>query len=159
MQRRYILLQFPLELGTKKGEIMDTRNCRKCGRLFNYVTGPIICRNCVSEIEEQFQRVKKYIREHNNTEMNVVAEECEVEVIQIQKWIRDERLIFGNSSSSGMVCEKCNVPLATGRYCTKCKNETANEMSEAIRGTKTPLASKKVENSGSKMRFKNFQEL
>ncbi len=40
---------------------MNVRNCRKCGNLFNYVSGPPICMACREKLEEKFQEVKKYI--------------------------------------------------------------------------------------------------
>ena len=39
---------------------MNVRNCRKCGRMFNYVSGPPICGKCREQAEEQFQVVKKF---------------------------------------------------------------------------------------------------
>ena len=45
---------------------MDVRNCRKCGRLFNYAMGPIVCQNCRESMEEKFQEVKKYVYEQQN---------------------------------------------------------------------------------------------
>ena len=41
---------------------MNARNCRKCGKLFNYVSGPPICMACREALEKKFQEVKEYIR-------------------------------------------------------------------------------------------------
>ena len=43
---------------------MNVRNCRGCGRIFNYVTGPFLCIKCREEMEVKFQEVKEYIRQH-----------------------------------------------------------------------------------------------
>lgn len=43
---------------------MNARNCRKCGKLFNYVSGPPICMACREALEEKFHEVKSYIWEH-----------------------------------------------------------------------------------------------
>ena len=42
---------------------MNVRNCRKCGKIFNYVSGLPICPACRDEAEKKFQVVKKFIRE------------------------------------------------------------------------------------------------
>ena len=43
---------------------MNVRTCRKCGRLFNYITGYQICPACKEALEAKFQEVKEYVREH-----------------------------------------------------------------------------------------------
>ena len=64
---------------------MNVRNCRKCGKLFNYAMGPIICPQCKDELEEKFKQVKTYISDHSGCGIQEVARECEVEVSQIQQ--------------------------------------------------------------------------
>ena len=57
---------------------MNVRNCRKCGKLFNYISGMPICPACKDKLEEKFQTVKKYIRENRLADIKEVAEACEV---------------------------------------------------------------------------------
>ena len=52
---------------------MDIRNCRKCGRIFNYVMGPTICPDCQKKQEEKFQEVKKYISENHSAYIPQIA--------------------------------------------------------------------------------------
>jgi len=42
----------------------DIRNCKRCGRLFNYIGGRPICQDCKKQDEEEFKRVKEYLYEH-----------------------------------------------------------------------------------------------
>ena len=44
---------------------MDVRNCRGCGRLYNYIGGSYrnLCPDCVRKLEEKFDIVKDYIEE------------------------------------------------------------------------------------------------
>ncbi len=44
---------------------MDVRNCRQCGRLFNYLSGPQICPGAEMLLEEKFQQVKEYVRSNH----------------------------------------------------------------------------------------------
>ena len=87
---------------------MNARNCRKCGKLFNYVSGPPICMACREALEEKFQEVKKYIEDHRTATIPQVSEECDVSTNQIQQWLREERLQLGEGSGITLFCEKCN---------------------------------------------------
>ena len=39
---------------------MDVRNCKKCGKLFNF-TGEPLCPACAKELESKFFEVRTYI--------------------------------------------------------------------------------------------------
>lgn len=133
---------------------MNVRNCRKCGRIFNYVVGPHICPACREKQEEKFQEVKNFIRENKDATINVVSEECDVEIPQIQQWIREERLAFSDDSPIGVSCENCGTMIKTGRFCEKCKKEMAADLSNAIRRPEAPKPElKKQDRENPKMRF------
>ena len=68
---------------------MNVRNCRKCGRIFNYVMGPIVCPRCKEEQENKFQEVKKYVQDNRGADIHEVATECDVDPSQIRQWIRE----------------------------------------------------------------------
>ena len=63
---------------------MDVRNCRQCGRLFNYLGGPPICQACREAVEEKFQQVKEYVRNNPGSNIQMVAEDNDVTVQQIR---------------------------------------------------------------------------
>ena len=116
---------------------MNVRNCRKCGKLFNYVAGLPICPACKEKAEESFQVVKKYIRENPKADIREVAQACEVETSQIQQWIREERLEFTEDSPIKLPCENCGALIRAGKYCEKCKAAMAKNLSNAIDKPKT----------------------
>ncbi len=132
---------------------MDLRNCKRCGKMFNYVTGPVVCPACNEKSEEDFQKVKQYIEEHPGTSVAVTAEECEVEVAQIRQWLKDERLTFTSAEGSDLTCEKCGTPILSGRFCDKCKAEVTRGFTDAIKKPDAPKPVKKDEPTGNKMRF------
>jgi len=114
---------------------MNLRNCSKCGKMFNYVGGMPVCLKCREAAEEEFQKVKAFVRENPGHSINQVAEACEVSTKQIQQWVREERLMFSSGDGSGIYCEKCGGAIQTGRFCDKCKasmttglQQTANSM-------------------------------
>lgn len=117
---------------------MDVRNCRKCGKLYNYTGAPAICPACKEEVEKKFLEVKHYIMDHKGCSVSDVAEACEISTQQIKQWLRDERLEFSAESGELLTCENCDAPIRTGRFCEKCKQEMANEFKGSIRREEKP---------------------
>lgn len=109
---------------------MDVKNCRNCGRLFNYIAGPyMLCPKCMDELDQKFQVVKEYIRNNKNATMNDIAQDNDVTIQQLERWIREERLVFSDDSPIGIACENCGVTIKTGRFCQKCKDTMSNSLS------------------------------
>lgn len=132
---------------------MDVKNCKGCGRLFNYMGGAPLCPTCKEELEKKFEQVKTYIYEHKNASMTEVAEENDVSSKQIKQWIREERLVLSEPSMDGVTCEKCGTPICSGRFCDKCKAALANSIGSAIERPKRIEPELKTQKDGNKMRF------
>lgn len=136
---------------------MNVRNCKKCRRLFNYVTGPHICPQCREELEKQFQIVRKYVQEHRDCDINAVSEACDVDVQDIRQWIREERLQFSEDSMTGLSCEACGVMIRSGRYCESCKTALMSgfrNISSEMKAKSNMQAVKTSSSDGPRMRFK-----
>lgn len=131
---------------------MEVRNCKGCGRLFNYMGGAPLCEMCKKELEEKFQEVRDYLEEHPNATISRVSEDMDVSVKQIKQWIREERLSLSSAGADGIVCEQCGAPICTGRFCEKCKASMVNTFAGAIDKPKAPEV-KKRERDGNRMRF------
>ncbi len=131
---------------------MNVKNCRRCGKLFNYVAGQQICPACKEEMEKSFQKVKDYIRENTHASIRDVAKECEVDENQIRQWVREERLVFSEPTAGGIVCESCGVPIATGRFCEKCKANTINSLNGVLPKKEAPQQAAKRKEAA-RMRF------
>lgn len=134
---------------------MDVRTCKECKRIFNYLTGPVICPACREKLENKFQEVKKYIMEHQGASMQEVAEECEVDIIQIRQWLREERLELTASCPDGLTCESCGCSIRSGRFCDKCRNAMANNFQSLMKNNKPTEATlySKRDKDNPKMRF------
>lgn len=131
---------------------MDVRNCKSCGRLFNYMGGKPICEDCKRALENKFQEVKEYVRNNPNASIGQVAEDMEVSVKQIKEWVKQERLILSEATVDGILCEHCGRPIRSGHYCEKCKAAMANSFQSVL---KKPVPEQKTDNrdEGDKMRF------
>ncbi len=133
---------------------MEVRNCRGCGRLFSYIQGgSYLCPACQAELEDKFEVAKKYIRENTGATIQEVADEADVSVKQIEKWVREERLAFSDDSPVGIACEKCGKMIRSGRFCENCKSSMASNFSELYQKPKKVEPAVKKDSKENKMRF------
>ena len=129
---------------------MDVKNCKDCGRLFNYIGGIRLCAACKKKLDDKFVEVKEYIRNNKGATMPMVAEACEVSQKQITQWVREERLEFSEESTVTLQCEQCGGPIRTGRFCNMCKSEITRNLQSAYAPTQ---AAQKISRDGAKMRY------
>ena len=113
--------------------MINAQPCKRCGRLFNYLTGDKICPRCKEEMEEKFREVKKYIQEHNHCDIQEVVRECDVQATWIQKWLREERLEFTEGSAITLNCERCGAAIRSGRLCPKCSDQLRSAAGDYLR--------------------------
>ncbi len=133
---------------------MNVRNCKKCGKLFNYWSGAPVCPACKDALEKKFQEVKKYVQDNRGATIHDVVENCEIDAQQVRQWVREERLEFSSEGVTGITCEKCGAVIATGRFCAKCKAEMTENLSSAIPKKKKETPQKgKDPKENPKMRF------
>ncbi len=131
---------------------MDVRNCKSCGKLFNYMGGKPICDDCKRALENKFQEVKEYVRNNPDASIGQVAEDMDVSVKQIKEWVKQERLILSEATVDGILCEHCGRPIRSGRYCDKCKAAMTNSFQSVL---SKPVPEQKTVNRDErdKMRF------
>ena len=135
---------------------MNIRNCRNCGRIFNYVGGACLCQPCREKMEEKFHEVKEYIRSNPGVGIPEVSEACDVEPSQIRQWLREDRLEITEDSPIFLNCESCGAPIRSGKYCEKCKMEMTNGFRNVLKSSRPiqqPAPAKKPDSSSAKMRF------
>lgn len=136
---------------------MEVRNCKSCGRLYNYIGGAYrLCPDCMKKLEEKFQEVKQYIEDNPRADMRDISEQCDVSTRQIEQWIREERLSFSEDSPIGIACEVCGATIRTGRYCERCKNDMANRLGSMYGNDTTAVSSadkERARREKARMRF------
>ncbi len=135
---------------------MEIKNCRSCGRLYNYVSGSYynhLCPGCRDSLEEKFQQVKAYIEENKTATVVEISEANDVTTAQIERWVREERLTFSEQSLVGIDCEKCGTMIRTGRFCDACRGSLVNTFGNVYR--RDDAAGKKLrgDEKNPKMRY------
>lgn len=130
---------------------MEVRNCKNCGRLFNYMGGRPICPNCIAEVEAKFKEVKEYLRENVLCSMQELAEKNDITVGQIKQWVREERLVFSSDSPLSIECESCGAPIKMGKYCPLCLNKLHSSLLGV--SNKPQESNQKQVRDGDRMRF------
>jgi methionyl-tRNA synthetase len=134
---------------------MDVRNCKQCGRLFNYIGGQYrnLCPACTSALEDKFMEVKQFIEDNKQAQMNDISEACDVSVRQLEQWVREERLRFAEDSPIGIACEMCGATIKSGRFCEACKSSLANQLDNAYAKPIAAHSDRKAARDSARMRF------
>lgn len=139
--------------GERCDDLMEIRNCKSCGRIFNYFGGDLVCPTCMKKLDAKFDIVKDYIYEHPGAGIQEVSTECKVSTSQIKKWVREERLEFAEDSLVGIDCESCGISIRTGKFCASCKAKLTNDFNSLYKKPeKTPEKTKRQPHDH-KMRF------
>ena len=78
----------------------DVRNCRKCGRIYNYIGGAPLCPACKQLEEDDFQLVKKYLYENPGATLTQVSTDLEMSVEKIKRFLKEGRLEITNDDGN-----------------------------------------------------------
>lgn len=123
--------------------------CDKCGSIYNF-NGEKICPKCLAEMDEQFEKIKKYLQQNPNAGVAEIAEETEVDEKVILHFLREGRLELAKTDAF-LKCVNCSAPIASGRYCQKCSLSLSNTLNSAISkaaSKQTPNETKRKEGKG-----------
>jgi flagellar operon protein (TIGR03826 family) len=133
---------------------MEVKSCKRCGKLFQYVTGKTVCPDCKKREEELFQIVKDYLREHPGAIIKEVSEETGASIPMIEGFLKAGRLQVSEDSPMSILCEKCGTKIKTGRFCNSCTHEIASQIQGEARDMKQEQVSKlNVNKEKERMRF------
>lgn len=134
---------------------MNVKNCKVCGRIYNYVAGPNVCPSCRDKMEAKFQEVKEYIRNHKGCGIQEVSEECDVDAAQIRQWLREDRLEVTEDSAIFLSCESCGAPIRSGRFCEKCQLNMTKGFKDVLNAghKQAPKPAVRKDDDSPKMRF------
>ncbi|MCT4619797.1 MAG: MerR family transcriptional regulator [Marinisporobacter sp.] len=114
----------------------ELRNCKECGRVFQYTGISKICARCQKKGENDFNIVREYIYENPGATITEVAEETGVDEDKILRFLREGRLeIVGENSALILECERCGKGIRTGRFCDECAQELQKGLKDGFEKT------------------------
>lgn len=111
---------------------MSIKNCPKCKKIFSPVGGSLICRECMKLEEEEFEKVRNYLRDNRGADINRVAEETGVSTKKILKYLREGRLEVSEGMAEFLKCEKCGISIRSGKYCRACSEKVSKNLSSVL---------------------------
>ena len=108
---------------------MDIVNCPRCGKLFTKFADPL-CDDCKKAEEELFKTVRDYVETHRECTVPEVTRETGATVKKIMKYLREGRLEVSSGMKDVLKCEKCGVPITSGRFCNSCVIDINQEVDD-----------------------------
>lgn len=111
----------------------EVKNCRRCRKIFMYSTGPQICDACRKLEDEEFEKVRIFVRDFPGATVQEVSSETEVPIQLIYRFLKEGRLEVSESSPIALQCENCGIRIKSGRFCITCSKRLANDMMSAGR--------------------------
>jgi flagellar operon protein (TIGR03826 family) len=110
---------------------LNIANCPRCGKVFAKGMKDI-CPLCVKEIDEEFDRCSKYLKENRGTTLQELSDATEVPIKQITRFIIENRLIIDKAPNMGYPCEICGNPIREKYVCDSCRQRLSRDVAEII---------------------------
>lgn len=130
---------------------MEVKICRGCKKMFQYISGPILCPKCRELEEEMFRKVKLFLQDHPGADFVEINKETGVTIAMIERFLKEGRLEVTADSPMHIKCERCGKTIKTGRYCAACRTKM-NKTIEKMKQSMMPEA-KKDDNEKAKMHY------
>lgn len=114
--------------------------------------GNPICPACVHKEEEYFQVVKEYIWNNQHATVTEVSQATGVSTEKILRYLREGRLELSDQCVNLFLdCERCGVPIKSGRYCEKCTVEMEKILKEEAKSLNKKVNPTQPSTAGGKM--------
>ncbi|MFC5448794.1 TIGR03826 family flagellar region protein [Paenibacillus aestuarii] len=106
---------------------MNVANCPRCGKIF--IKGvSSVCPACMKDIDRQYEKCLKYLRENKGSTIQELSEATEVSVNQITKFIREGRISLANSPNMSYACEVCGTSIRENTICDSCRSKLMRDV-------------------------------
>lgn len=106
--------------------MLNVANCPRCGKLFNRGIKDV-CPSCVQEVEKQYEKCYRYLRENRKASLQELSDATEVPIRQITKFIREGRISMADNPNLGYPCESCGSPIREGVVCESCRGKLSRD--------------------------------
>lgn len=156
MDQKKAELTKPTEANSKV-DMSKIRKCNRCGRLFKVETYVLdLCPFCVKIDNEDFEKVREYLYEHNTATAIELSEATGVSIEQIERYLKNGRLEIPENSPIFIKCERCGAEIRSGRLCSDCSLSLSNSLRMQMNFTDAQIGEKpknSVKHTDAKMHF------
>ncbi|CAH1215869.1 hypothetical protein PAECIP111891_04328 [Paenibacillus allorhizoplanae] len=106
---------------------MNVANCSRCGKIF--VKGfAEFCPNCMKDLELQYEKCLKFLRENKGVNINELSDATGVAVKQITKFIREGRISIVHAPNMSYPCEVCGTLIRENTICEPCRMKLVKDV-------------------------------
>lgn len=95
------------------------RNCSDCNSVFVHPVNTL-CSECTKKRNEQFNKVKEYLRKHPRAQLAEVVSETGVSLERVREFTAEGRLKVVPVDMN-IQCQICGSQITSGRICQKCQ--------------------------------------
>lgn len=114
---------------------MTIQNCERCRALFHKKVKDI-CPACVQKEEDDFQKIRLFLKRNKTIELITVSKETGVDLDVIYQFLQEGRIILSSSTQSGYPCKECGTTISAGALCTACE-EKRNDVHQTLQAHAT----------------------
>ncbi len=109
----------------------ELANCSRCDTVF-VKNIRNICQTCYQEVEKSFDTVYRFlnIRENKEATLPEIVKATSVAETLIIKFIKEKRLRTSQFPKLAYPCEKCDVPIVSGKLCNLCSEKILSELAQ-----------------------------
>lgn len=112
--------------------------CVDCGRVFAAPDAEI-CPQCAREQEEQFDRVKEYLKQNRaGGTVSQIAEALDLPERRVVRFLQEGRLTTEHVTGQ-YPCASCGEPISEGKYCQACREHLQATMERAAEGLRSQI--------------------
>ncbi|BCB05705.1 TIGR03826 family flagellar region protein [Bacillus sp. KH172YL63] len=107
-------------------------NCPSCNGIFMRNKFRDVCDKCFREEEAMYETVYQFLKKRDNraATMDRVIEVTGVDEELLYKWVKKGRIQTRQFPNMGYPCDKCGKIIGTGRICSDCSTELANDLKQ-----------------------------
>lgn len=108
---------------------LNVANCQRCGKVYlKNMYG--MCGNCIKEIDLQYDKCLKYLREFRSCSITELSEATGVSHQLITKFIREGRISIKGNPNMTYDCEVCGTAIREHTMCEPCRSKLAKETNQ-----------------------------
>jgi hypothetical protein len=106
---------------------MQLQNCRECGKVMQHGGMRQLCHDCAEKREQEFLRVRDFIKSNPKVAVEVVCEAADVLEKRVREFIREGLIEASELDGFPVECQKCGKPIARGVYCPLCQQDISSD--------------------------------